>query len=67
MPIPRETRFSPETRESWHDYIADFRQNIYPIVAEHGISLGEALMLIKLQSIANLLEDLKNDLRDDDA
>lgn len=66
MAHDRGTRFGPETRESWHDYIEDFRLNIYPIVAEHGVSLGEALMLMKLQSIQNLLEDIKESTVDDD-
>jgi hypothetical protein len=49
-----------EGLRSWHGFVDDFRRDVYPLVAEHGVSLGEAIITFKLNELANILADIRD-------
>ncbi len=63
---PAEPLLDTEGLRSWHAFVDDFRRDVYPIVAEHGISLGEAIITFKLNELANILADIRDLLSEEE-
>ncbi len=49
-----------ETRQSWVKFLGEFKDGFYPLIAEHGLTFGEALLLWKLNEIYNVVCDLRD-------
>lgn len=48
----------------WHAYVDNFMREAYPLLAEHGVTPGEALMLWELNMLNNTLVAVKEALED---
>ncbi len=55
-----------EVRSSWHAYLEEFNRDFYPIVAEHGFTRAEALVLWKLNEILNTLREILDEVTEDE-
>jgi hypothetical protein len=67
MANPREPTITVENVEGWHAHLEDFKRVAYPILAEHGLSIGEALILWELNKITNALRDINDRLEAQDS
>ncbi len=48
--------FNEEEERNWRQWLTEFKEKVYPVFQEYGTTLPEAMMLWKLQSIYNKLE-----------
>jgi hypothetical protein len=51
---------SEANEEAHRQYIAEFKRDVFPMYAEQGIALGEALILWSLNKLENRMEELNS-------
>lgn len=47
--------FDEEQERNWRQWLSEFKEKVYPVFQGYGLTLPEAMMLWKLQSIYNEL------------
>jgi len=58
MAKEREPSITAESVEGWHEHLEDFKKVAWPIMAEHGMTFGEALILWELNKITNAAREI---------
>jgi len=51
-----------ETEEGWRQFLAEFKENVLPIFSQHGMTMGEALVVWKLNEIGTTLNNIETSL-----
>lgn len=54
-----------QVEHSWSDYLSDFKEEMYPIYAKHGIEFGMAVLLWEFNAIKNDIKFIKDHIEED--
>ena len=58
---------SESDERDWRDYLADFQRDIWaPMFKPYGVSLGDALIIWKLNALNSNVCDVESAIREDD-
>lgn len=63
----REPTITAESVQGWHEHLEDFKKHAWPIIGEHGLTFGEALLLWELNKITNATREILEFLIERDA
>ena len=56
-----------EAERQWRDYLPDFKRDVWePLFKPYGVTLGEALIVWKLNTMNNNVIDVENAIRRDE-
>ena len=55
---------SEREEQDWIEYLADFKAEIFPIFASHGMTMAEALTIWKMTALRNEIVELERIIED---
>jgi hypothetical protein len=55
-----EPLLDAEGHQSWEDFLGAFKRDIYPHFQRHGVSLGEAIIVVRLARLENVIQEVSS-------
>ena len=62
--MPADYTVPEQVEEEWGQLLKDFKQSLYPTFARHGIDLGTAVLLWKIDNLNAEIRQLVEELED---